>query len=550
MRQCVLMTLAVHRENRLRQGMIYGALIGAIFGGVYCSCAQIGPRLCTAPGSVFSGAPKGGDDWIYYALARAVWRGPNQVTYAYPFSLYWPGPPVLIQIPITLISYPARLIGLPMAFELARFLSTVICGIAIGAITVRLTPRRFPKAYAALLLVLGGGLYWIPAALEAYRAAGILNLIPIADYVRGAMGQYLNWLPYLTTNVILPLETVYHALVFSALALLLWGHPFAAAAIGAVTWFSNPFPAIALSATAILWWAAEAAVQAGSHRKSALIQLATWVLISAVGAFYYAVFLPRWPALADLAARHRIELTPPYTLKNLLLVCGPGLLVLLLCCTPAGRRHILRPAHWRLMAILAMTQIMLVEHGALFPKHAMQPHHFNRGYMTFACSALVLRAIQMRVRGSRVFPRWAVAVILLLCLDPLLVWRYLRLGTEPSARISTSLKAIGEQFNRLPPNQIVLGPEVNVSEYVGAYTNQQPYGTESQTVIPFLEKRKQLLADAIARKNGSDVASLGIHYAVVSPSSPLRAQLATQGWDVQTSYPDLVLMTPRMRRPK
>src|SRR5436190_198265 len=95
----------------------------------------------SSPHSVYIGAPQGVDEWVYMALARAVWRSPTQFTYSYPYELWWKTPPVLVQLPIAVAAWLGRCVGLPAAFEVLRVLGAAGSGAALGALGARLFRR-------------------------------------------------------------------------------------------------------------------------------------------------------------------------------------------------------------------------------------------------------------------------------------------------------------------------------------------------------------------------------------------------------------------------
>jgi hypothetical protein len=228
-----------------------GFWIGLAFGLAASLYFQIQPRLSAGATSVFTGAPLGLDEWVYFALARAVLRSPTGLTYSYPFALFWEAPPVLVQLPIALAAWIGRLTGLPVAFEILRVLGTAFSGGCLAIMGACLFRHRGWRAWFYVAAALGGAWFWVLAVVEAIGTAGVYGLTELPTYLQRAMGPIYWWLPFLAQNVWLPLEAVYHALVLGALALLLCGRRRAAAWLGLATWFSNPFPAVSLYAVAL-----------------------------------------------------------------------------------------------------------------------------------------------------------------------------------------------------------------------------------------------------------------------------------------------------------
>jgi hypothetical protein len=526
----------------LARTMSVGAFIGFCCSLAYSMVLQNAGFRNSTPEYVFTGSPGGVDDWIYYALVRAIWRGPNQVTYYYPFCLE-PHPPILVQLHLAVISWFARLTGLPLVFEIARVLSTTLCGAALGALARRVLPGRRSRSNLALLLLFGGGLFWISALGILHRTGSWLNFDGMPDFLHQAMGQYWGWLPYLSWNVTLPMETIYHALVLGALAATAYNRHLLAVLTGAFTWFCNPFPAIALASTLGLFWLTNVIRARGPERIRALHLLVWWVLISACAASYYSLLLPRWPELRDLADRHRVALSPPYTLVQLVQVCGPGIFVIAWSAlTRAGRRHVWTPPLWRLFTLLVLTQILLVEHG-LWIARPCQPHHFNRGYLTFGCSMLLFRGLFIAVRGRRVFPTWAVLLLGLTCVDSVLYWvNFTRHPAPPTGFVQRALLELMPHVEPLAKEALVYSSLEDVPEYIASHSDIRVYDEQSETVIPNQAERRERLKAALEPGRRNTLSSLGITHVIAEADSPLADQLIADGSHTLAAKEGLVLL--------
>jgi len=369
-----------------------GFWTGLAFGLAASVYFQIQPRLSTGAASVFTGAPLGLDEWVYFALARAVQRSPTGLTYSYPFALFWKAPPVLVQLPIALAAWIGRLTGLPIAFEILRVLGTAFSGGCLAIMGACLFRHRRWRAWFYVAAAVGGAWFSVLAVVEAITTAGVCGLIELPVYLQRAMGPIYWWLPFLAQNVWLPLEAVYHALVLGAFALLLCGRRRAAAWLGLATWFSNPFPAVSLYAVALPWLLVESLWGPHDERPRTRRTFGLWVITAALGYGYYAAFLPMWPVLGELGRMHQVALAPPPTVAQLLAWFAPLVpAVVWAAGTRRGRRHIGSQPEWRLMAILLLSQLAFLAQFAVAGHHAVQPYHFNRGYLAIASAAFIVR---------------------------------------------------------------------------------------------------------------------------------------------------------------
>ncbi len=61
---------------------------GLVFGLAAVAWLQIGPSLNLPPACVLTGAPQG-DQYIYMAMVRAIWRGPNAISRSTVVSTIW-----------------------------------------------------------------------------------------------------------------------------------------------------------------------------------------------------------------------------------------------------------------------------------------------------------------------------------------------------------------------------------------------------------------------------------------------------------------------------
>lgn len=515
-------------SSRLHRAIVGGTGWGLVFGLTCAILFQVPPRL-SAHATVFSGAPVGLDEWVYFSLARAVWRCPNGITYQYPFSLFWQSPPVLVQIPITVAAWIGWWLGLPAAFELLRVIGSALTGGALGALGVALFGSRQWRYWFYILSAFGGAWFIVLAIWQALETAGISGLTELPVYVARTMDAIFWWLPFLAQNIWQPLETIYHSLVISAFACLMLGKVRLAALLGLLTWFSNPFPAAALYLPALPWLVLELGLNIRSQqRREKTTDLILWALTAVVGYGYYAWFLPQWPVLKELAAMHRVPLAPPPNIPQLVVWFAPFLPTLAWAFfTRAGRRQVFRRPAWRLIGLLYFSQITFLLQFFVLRHNAIQPYHFNRGYLALASFALLVRWVQSLY--PRRLPRLVAVLLCTFLADQLSFFGYLATEGIKSGFVPQEIVQVANVFNEREAGQLFVSQAYSYSCYLAAATNQIPYDMPETMVVPWPKTRGRLLTEAI--QSGSDaIEQLGISLFVVSKEDPLTATLLLGNW--------------------
>ena len=521
------------RLRGVRRWMLIGGSVGAGLGALTTLILFVWAGNYAARwGAVFSGAPQGTDQYTYFAMVRALLRSPTGITYSYPFDLWWPTPPVLFQPTFVMLALLARGIGLPLAFEVGRIAGAASTGAVLGAIAWRLAPGKGWTAWLAFTMAFGGGIFWLGATGVGMQAASHWMILPWY-FQQEVMGTLFMWMPFLAQNVYYPLEAIYHALVLGALAALMFRRNKTALALGAITWFSNPFSAVALAACVIPWWAINTWVaRAGSAgRRQAARQCAAWVAVAGVAMAYYGWFLPRWPALADLTRWYAEVLNDRLSLAQVLFLWTPlGVGAVWSVVSKRGRRLVWGNRNHRLMGLLVWTQLALAQQALVLGERAVQPMHYNRGYMAVGLAALAWRAFRAWARSPRRVPRWAVLVALLALPDQAFfaaymhaAWTYRGIEAAETAALAATLRKI--------PGSLVVHGEWYSNSYLAAMTDHVPFYNKETTVMPFPELRAKALDDV--REGQRTLEEVGIDAVIASKTSPMHKLAKQAGWHLK-----------------
>lgn len=525
-------------DNRYK-AIRYGAFIGFLLSLVLALYFQIVPRLNPHPELVFHGAPQGQDQLIYMAMVRAIWRSPNLITYSYPFALWWPVPPVLFQFPLTLIAWLGKVTGLPLAFEAMRIAGATVTGAFLAALGVRLVRSSHLRVIFWIATAFAGGWFWIRGVSLALETAGLAGLTEFAEYAKRSQGPLFYWMPFLAENVVYPLECAYHALFFGTIFSLLRRRRKLALLLGTLTWFSNPFSAIALTAPVGLWQLSRV-VFCRKHRSGRFVEAAAWLFICLVGASYYALFLPQLPALRAVSKLYHTDLLPPLSLLQMALLLGPWLVGFLWSVgTRAGRSAVWRNPAWRLVALIAVTQFALVQQGLVLGEKALQPHHYNRGYMHWAFAALFVRFVAFNAAVVRK-KQWLMPLFIASVLPDHAVFFYKALVQYDGGFVSRDLAEVVEAANKRDRGKVIYNEPAGSGAYIAAASNNVPFDIPEAMVVPFAQERHQKLYDAISRQD--NVEQMGITFAIVEPDGDKQRALLQRGWVVVKKNDEFVLL--------
>ncbi|PKO18746.1 hypothetical protein CVU37_05005 [candidate division BRC1 bacterium HGW-BRC1-1] len=521
---------AAKRLRGARRWMLLGGVAGALLGAATTLILFIWPGILAArAGGVFSGATQGTDQYTYFAMVRALMRSPTGITYSYPFALWWPTPPVLFQPTFVALAWLARVVGIPVAFEIGRVAGAAASGAALGAMAWRLAPGKGWTRWVAITMAFGGGSFWVVATAVGMRDAGHWMILPWY-FEQEVMGTLFMWMPFLAQNVYYPLEAIYHALVLGALAALMFRRNKTALVLGAVAWFSNPFTAVALAACVLPWWAGNAWVaRPGSReRRRAAQQLAAWVAVSVVAMAYYGWFLPRWPALDDLTRWYAALLNDRLSLAHFVMLWTPlGAGAVWSLVSKRGRRLVWGNRNYRLMALLVWTQLALAQQALVLGESAVQPMHYNRGYMAVGLAALTWRAFRAWAPKPRRVPRWAVVIALLALPDQAFFVAYLTaegsfrgIEARETAEITATLRTM--------PGPLVVHGEWYSNSYLAAMTDHVPFYNIETNVMPFPELRVKALGDV--REGRRTLEEVGIDALIVGKGSSWVEPAKAAGW--------------------
>lgn len=520
--------------------LLRGALVGAAIGLIAAFHGQLAPRLVVSPEWVFTGAAQGLDEWVYMALCRAVWRSPTFLTYEYPFLLGWSAPPVMIQLPIAALAWIGKLIGLPLAFEVARIAGASASGAAMAAIGWKLFGTPQWRLWFYLAAVCGGGMFWIGAVRQSIRVAGLVGLTDFVPYLRYAMGTFYEWRPYLLQNVTYPLEPVYHALVLSALACVLYRRWIAVWVLGMCLWYSNPFPAVALAAPLLGYFVVRTII-AGRRRNANVIKLLMWLGITTAGLAYYLLFLPQWPAFRDLVIGHHGPTLQVLSSPGWLMLLMPWAAIIVICAWNRRVWRVMRrDAALALFAWVAVCHLLLLAQGFLIGKRAVQPFHFDRGYLQIALVALAFGLTYRRLHIPRVVPAWLKAVVLISLTDQSLFFaEYLSRGIVIGC-VQKDLARIAQRMDEIPGRLVYHFTSPSTNIYFASVTHHQPFHAPETMVIPFAEERQHMLDAALGGHR--KLRDVGLSLFITPVDGPYLPLVRSQGWNTIYTTPKYLLL--------
>jgi hypothetical protein len=467
------------------------------------------------------------------------------VTYAYPFALWWEAPPVLFHLPFLLLSLIGRLTGLPLAFEVLRIAGAAASGAALAGLSARLFRRRAWAVWLAVVSAAGGAWFWPAAVFQTIKISGADGLTEIWEYLPRAMGPFFSWLPFIGQNLVYPLECFYHALVLGCLNFLVRGRPKAAFACNIAVWLSNPFPSVALNAAVVPYLAYQfLTAKSRTARSHAGHWLLLWMAAGLAAYGYYHIFLGRWEITREAARMHITPLAKPPTLLQTAGLLGPSSVALVWSVVSrAGRRHVWGQADWSLFAILALSQLALLQHGHLGGERAFQPYHFNRGYLQLGLCVVLFRWLVVIARQPRSLPRWCVLLLLTLLPDQAL-WLTKHLTTPQIAGVvhRDTMSAVSAAA-RVDGPRIVLSDGFMIPPLIAALTSHEPFDMPESIVIPFSAERQRLAHEAASRDD-VQFTDLGITLAIVRRDGSLHRALSTEGWTQHTAHGSVVVLKP------
>jgi hypothetical protein len=437
-----------------------------------------------------------GDMPTYACYGRMAASTATTLSYANPHDLRESPPPVLVNLPISVIGWLLRL-GLPAPWteHVLRLVFGVLMYAALAALLRRVF-RPGPWFWAAMVLVgVGSGFAWLGALRDAsgpwLDAGGLdLNVPALArrwrEGVRAIEAPYYWWFLDTFRNLMYPLELAYHALIFGQLWALGTRRFGTSLLFFALACLSNPFVGIQACG-----------VQLASLSLACLRAprpLRAWLASGAIAAgfvAYYGVLLPSDEVIRSVQEQHQAQLDSPLTLASLLAGHGPALLApLAVLLDPAFRRALWKRFHLVPVLTLVAWTALLSQNSRFGLDEQLMPMHFTRGYLHAGLWIVLLAWLQLRL-GSATAPRRGAFVAALLAVltlpdallfvedqyrdmphSPTLVWNAdwqqmhdeLRREERPR-RVLVNSYAFGRQICALHPHRTVFGGPLTTPHY-------------------------------------------------------------------------------------
>lgn len=425
------------------------------------------------------------DQITYTALFRSVFERGNGFAYAYPYAApSADNPAVNFQMPFTLLAWLWRITGsIVLSWEIVRLLFG-----AAFLFVVFLTMREMLKTFypdeeqdapfsiyvlgVFIILACGGGVAWLAALARSFGAQGVSFL----ERFQEAEGSYHWWFLNLFRNIFYPLELMYHAFFFLAIWGVLKKNYRLALAGQVLACLSGVFVGIEISGILIAFYIWEAVRQ---KNKESLMRLVWTLIVFALFAGYYGVFLPRFPIAKNLVEQHRVNIHDIIPMKEYLTAYGLMLFAALLAFLRRDfRRNLMGREAGRLIIVWLVVVAALVLNDKWLPAgRSLQPPHFTRGY---------LFAILTLIAACGFYPSWksfaakgkarlagASLLLILLFIPDNILFVALRFRETPHPMVLTIPNESMQLFdflNTLKEQRVVFSPERKLGDQIPAFT--------------------------------------------------------------------------------
>jgi len=475
------------------------------------------------------------DQITYTALSRSVFERGNGVAYSYPYAAPSDeNAAVNFQIPFTLLAWLWKITGsIVISWEIIRLLFGAAFLFILYLTIWELFQSYFPDEqkegrfgfYVNLVFVIlafGGGIAWL-ATLARFMGSKDSSFLTIFQKVEGV---YHWWFLNLFRNIYYPLELMYHTFFFLAI----WGvlkKDFRLALVGQIlACASGVFVGIEISGILIVYYLWETARQ---KSRTSLRHFAGTLIVFALFANYYGVFLPRFPISKNLAEQHRVNIHDIIPMREYLAAYGLMLFAALFVLLKKDiRQNLLGREAGRLMFVWLIVVAALVLNDKWLPAgRSLQPPHFTRGY---------LFSILTLIAACGFYPIWKsfaakeksrliyVSIFLILLFIPdniLFVAERFNEAPHPMVlMIPNESRQLFDYLNTLKVQRTVFCPERKLGDQIPAFTPHasilgQLYAT------PFNDEKSAMMerffqgadVDLFIKKYGIDLIVIGMRSA-------------------------------------
>jgi hypothetical protein len=425
-------------------------------------------------------------DMAYYcANGRAVFERGNGLAYPNPYDPNPAAPVIYFHWLIWLLGVGVVKLGADPGLLL--FGLGLVGAFACSWLTLRLVLAVLPGTeYCGLLFLLtmwsGGALCLGGALVSALAHRAPADNLFLFDPVDG--WWFLNW----GRNLILPTESVYHALMAAAWLAVLRRHCWWALVPAALLAATHPFSGLQLLLILVAWYAIVAAREATPQA------VARWLAASALLALlllYYLVFLERFGQHKALRREWSLE----WTLTRTTIVLGYGP-VAALAFVRLARQRLEPRRNTAFLATCFTVSFLLANHEWLLPP--VQPLHFTRGYVWMPLWLLGMPLVQRGLVRARQALRpllFATAVALggtLACLDNAL-FLITNCRTEPlGLYLSRDEKDALRWIDGHHCQGVLLCPNPDLSYLAATYTSLRPYVGHLHNTPNFAERGQRV----------------------------------------------------------
>ncbi len=415
----------------------------------------------------------------YMAVAREYFEQGFSWTYRNPFEPARESPAIYFQPQTFVLGLLWFLSRLDPGIVFAGFglVAALVCGrVALALYEHCAGGWDLAARVGAVLFFWGGGFFVVSGALTS----------PLYTFQTGEamlFGNLFRWDPIdgwwflnFGRNLILPLESYYHALFFGAVLAFLRERYVVSGVLLLLLCASHPYSGSELLAVLAVVAAAEGFAFAPSARGRRFFGAVAAIGLLHVG--YYLVFLPQFPEHRALVH----QWSKWWVLDWRSALFGYGL-VGLFALAGLFRGDALRSRERRLFLFWALVAFVLVKHE-LFTDHPIEPMHFTRGYvwtpLFFLGLPVLLRLLRTLLERRGVATKVGLAGLVFVFLLDNGVW----LTAVGRGRLIQHVRVTPEQkevFGVLNGEEcagrVVVTPEPEFALLLPVYTPLRPWST-------------------------------------------------------------------------
>jgi hypothetical protein len=461
------------------------------------------------------------DQPVYYACARELFENGNGIFYANPYSNLPDSPRLFSHLYFILVGWFWHLTGISFTW-IDGFVRLLL-----GPIFLLLAAKIFRLIHGwsrtanwlLALMLFGGGLAWAVALLATSTDLLTSDLAQaksgswfefvffcFKDQFFNAEGGYGDWQISLIRNLMYSPEVLYHLLYFATVLAFLRSSYWLGVLGVFLTWWSHPYTGLALAGVSGLWLA----VESFRGTRPARAPFAAVCAITAVFAYYYAVFLPKDPEYHSVYDQMK-QFSAHMLLSQIIPAYGLVFPLGVAAFWPKYFRPQWQRPEIRFVVCWFVVIGFLNYHDKLMPfGPKVQPLHFSHGYLYAALALLLpfgLHAIVSELRpqrAQRLMERWAVILCFLHLPDNILWCAHTVINLPRKSIVFAPLKEeieLLKDLESIPTTETIIEHSLRVGG--GNVTRLIPVLTHHRAVYahlfntPYAEQKQVLVGDFI-----------------------------------------------------